>query len=102
MLAVVEQLQGFELAAGAWERVLGSRAQDYRVEWLDDLCLAGDVTWARLSVRNGSSEEEPPRRSGMTVVSRSARLVPIQVENVKMEPPPSRTETKLLASPRRF
>ena len=28
-------------------------------------CLAGDVTWGRLSLRNGG-DEETPRRSGMT------------------------------------
>ncbi|MDP8958215.1 MAG: DEAD/DEAH box helicase, partial [Actinomycetota bacterium] len=63
VLAVVEQLQGFELAAGAWEEaVLRSRVEGYRTEWLDDLCLAGDVTWGRLSLREG---DDAPRRSGM-------------------------------------
>ncbi len=67
VLAVIEQLQGFELAAGAWEPgVLASRVERYRSERLDDLCLSGDVTWGRLSIRNGSAEEETPRRSGMT------------------------------------
>ena len=57
VLAVIEQLQGFELAAGAWERrVLTDRVNGYRPEWLDEICLAGDVTWGRLSVR------EPPLR----------------------------------------
>ena len=66
VLAVVEQLQGFELAAGAWEEaVIGARVESYRSEWLDDLCLSGDVTWGRLSVRNGEADEAP-RRSGMT------------------------------------
>jgi ATP-dependent Lhr-like helicase len=66
VLAVVEQLQGFELAAGAWEEaVLGARVQSYRSDWLDDLCLSGDVTWGRLSLRNGEADEAP-RRSGMT------------------------------------
>ncbi|MBO0684616.1 MAG: ATP-dependent DNA helicase, partial [Candidatus Dormibacteraeota bacterium] len=67
-LSVVEQLQGFELAAAAWERpVLASRVEGYRVEWLDDLCLSGDVTWGRLSIRNGGSdEEEAPRRRGVS------------------------------------
>jgi ATP-dependent helicase Lhr and Lhr-like helicase len=65
-LAVIEQLQGFELAAGAWEAaVLGSRVEAYRGEWLDDLCLSGDVTWGRLSLRTGEAEDAP-RRSGMT------------------------------------
>src|SRR5207253_6871164 len=65
VLSVIEQLQGYELAAGAWERVLGRRVERYRDEWLDDLCLSGDLTWVRLSVRNGDAEEEPSRRSGM-------------------------------------
>ena len=66
VLAVIEQLQGFELAAGAWERgVLASRVDRYRIEQLDDLCLSGDVTWARLSVRT-PSDDASPRRSGMT------------------------------------
>jgi ATP-dependent Lhr-like helicase len=63
---VIEQLQGFELAAGAWEwDVLASRVQGYQPEWLDDLCLTGEVTWGRLSLRDGGTEEEP-RLSGMT------------------------------------
>jgi ATP-dependent helicase Lhr and Lhr-like helicase len=69
VLAVVEQLQGFELAAGAWEdAILGRRVEGYRSEWLDDLCLAGDVTWGRLSLRSADlvAEEETPRRTGMT------------------------------------
>jgi ATP-dependent Lhr-like helicase len=67
VLAVVEQLQGFELATGAWERgILASRVEGYRPEWLDDVCLSGDVTWGRLSIRNGTPEGEASRRPGMT------------------------------------
>lgn len=66
VLAVIEQLQGFELAAGAWEgAVLAARVEGYRGEWLDDLSLSGDVTWGRLSLRNGEVDEAS-RRSGMT------------------------------------
>src|SRR5207253_6938110 len=37
VLSVVEQLQGFELAAGAWELdVLASRVEAYGLDWLDD------------------------------------------------------------------
>jgi ATP-dependent helicase Lhr and Lhr-like helicase len=65
VLSVIEQLQGFELAAGAWETgVLASRVEGYRRDWLDELCLSGQVTWGRLSVRD--SEPDPvPRRSGL-------------------------------------
>src|SRR3984957_18804963 len=65
VVSVVEQLQGYELAAGAWENaVLASRVDGYRREWLDEACLSGEVTWGRLSVRD--SEPDPaPRRSGL-------------------------------------
>ena len=63
VLAVVEQLQGFELAAGAWEKaVLPARVTGYRREWLDEVCLDGGVAWGRLSVRGEA--DEPPRRAG--------------------------------------
>jgi ATP-dependent helicase Lhr and Lhr-like helicase len=52
LLAAVEQLQGFELAAGSWEdAIFPARVLGYRSEWLDDLCLSGEVVWGRLSLR---------------------------------------------------
>ena len=52
LLSVIEQLQGFELAAGVWEHaVLAARVDGYRREWLDELCLSGQVSWGRLSVK---------------------------------------------------
>jgi ATP-dependent helicase Lhr and Lhr-like helicase len=57
VLAVVEQLQGFELAAGAWEKaILPARVTGYRKEWLDEVCLDGGVAWGRLSVRDEPDE----------------------------------------------
>ncbi len=59
---VVEQLQGFETAAGAWEReILPARVCNYDPAWLDQLCLAGHVAWCRLSPRpndTGDSADE--------------------------------------------
>jgi ATP-dependent helicase Lhr and Lhr-like helicase len=52
LLAVIEQLQGLEVAAGEWERhVLPARVDGYDPRWLDELCLAGEVAWARLTPR---------------------------------------------------
>jgi ATP-dependent Lhr-like helicase len=46
----VEQLQGYEVAAGSWEEsVFPARVSGYRAEWLDDLCLSGEVAWGRLA-----------------------------------------------------
>ena len=48
---IIAQLDGYELAAGAWERsVLAARVEAYDPAMLDMLCLAGEVGWARLSV----------------------------------------------------
>ncbi|HVH05138.1 MAG TPA: hypothetical protein VNE71_03960 [Myxococcota bacterium] len=48
--AAIRQLQGFEVAAGAFEdAVLAARVAEYRPEWLDELCLSGEVVWGRLA-----------------------------------------------------
>jgi ATP-dependent Lhr-like helicase len=48
--AVVEQLEGFELAAAGWEQdVLPARVSDYGAEHIDRLCLSGRVAWGRLT-----------------------------------------------------
>ncbi|MBX9671476.1 MAG: DEAD/DEAH box helicase [Candidatus Obscuribacterales bacterium] len=49
-LEILKQLQGFEVAASGWEsQVLGRRIKNYRDSYLDNLCLTGQVGWARLS-----------------------------------------------------
>ena len=49
-LEVLQQLQGFEIPANAWERqVLSRRIADYDPAWLDQLCMTGAVGWGRLS-----------------------------------------------------
>jgi ATP-dependent Lhr-like helicase len=68
---VIEQLQGFEWPAGEWERLFAERVESYRPEWLDDLCLSGEVVWGRLSVVEPAAENDDPaagepRRSGKT------------------------------------
>ena len=82
----VAQLGGFEAAAASWEQdLLRARVTDYGPNWLDELCLAGDVAWARLappraplngaeaalrsSLRNGPGS---PRRN-----SRATRVTPL-------------------------
>jgi ATP-dependent Lhr-like helicase len=48
---IVVMLDGYELAAGAWERsVLPARLETYDPALLDMLCLAGETGWGRLSV----------------------------------------------------
>ena len=50
LASVVEQLDGFEVPAGAWEtEVLAARCEEYHPALLDTLCLTGRVAWGRLS-----------------------------------------------------
>ena len=50
LLEAIEQLQGFEAAAGAWEsEILVSRIKDYDAFLLDKLCWGGEVSWGRLT-----------------------------------------------------
>jgi ATP-dependent Lhr-like helicase len=69
---VIEQLQGSEWPAGEWERILAARVHSYRPEWLDDLCLSGEVVWGRLSlierapVPDDRTHEETVAWSGKT------------------------------------
>jgi ATP-dependent Lhr-like helicase len=56
---VIEQLQGFETASGAWEReILPARLCTYDASWLDQMCLAGHLVWCRLSPRKPNAVEE--------------------------------------------
>jgi len=70
LAAVVEQLDGYEVAAGAWEHdVLASRVEDYEPDFIDRLCLSGRVAWGRLSPANGSGKA-PLRSSPIALMLR--------------------------------
>ena len=75
-LAVVEQLQGFELAGRcAWEEtLLGSRVDGYRKGFLDSLCRSGDVAWARLSLKAGDGRWTSPSQIQVTDRRRPRRV----------------------------
>jgi ATP-dependent Lhr-like helicase len=63
---VVEQLEGFEAPASAWEKeLLGLRLGGYQSAWLDDACRSGRTTWVRLGNGNGAARQGgAARRSG--------------------------------------
>ncbi len=54
LFQVLKQLQGCEISAAAWESVvLPRRMEAYDPEFLDRLCLSGEVQWGRLSAASG-------------------------------------------------
>jgi ATP-dependent Lhr-like helicase len=69
VMRAIEQLQGFELAAGAWEEeVLAARVPGYEPAWLDELCLSGEIVWGRLAPREAGAT--PTKAAPITLARR--------------------------------
>ncbi|WP_090547208.1 DEAD/DEAH box helicase [Paraburkholderia caballeronis] len=67
LAAVLDQLEGWEASAGAWEDdILPARIDDYTPMLLDELCRSGRLAWARL----------PARAAGSTVRTTPVVLLP--------------------------
>ena len=73
-LQIVKQLQGCEFPAASWEtEVLPRRVARYKPEYLDQICLSGEVTWGRLSPHPAFEREEADRHSRV----RPSRVAPL-------------------------
>jgi ATP-dependent Lhr-like helicase len=76
---IVEQLEGFTLAAAAWEEdVLPARLAGYDGSWLDNLCLSGRVSWARItrsSSPGGGGAAGPVRATPIALLTRKQRVL---------------------------
>jgi ATP-dependent Lhr-like helicase len=69
--AVLELLDGYELAAAAWEpEVLAARVNNYDPRWLDQLCFTGRVGWGRLSPPQNPRPFAPVRSSPVSIFTR--------------------------------
>jgi len=70
LAAVIDQLDGYELAAAAWEHdVLPARVRDYGPEHIDMLCLSGRVAWGRLTPMDGAGRA-PLKSSPIALMAR--------------------------------
>lgn len=69
LAAVLEQLEGFETAAVAWESdLLPLRLNHYDPAWLDALCLSGKYAWTRLTPPQ--SGQAPVKSSPIALLQR--------------------------------
>lgn len=67
---VLNQLEGFEAAAAAWESdILPARIADYDFTWLDFACLSGRTAWGRFRVN--SSGRGPVKSTPIMLVQRT-------------------------------
>ena len=65
LIEVVEQLQGFEAAAAAWESaILPNRLADFHASTLDALTLGGELAWGRFARRSGPPPSAALSRNG--------------------------------------
>src|SRR5262245_22788619 len=76
LLAVLQQLEGFAIPAGAWERGIPPlRGKDYLPSDLDKLCAAGRIVWYRPVESSGSDiapAAGPVRSTPICLVEREA------------------------------
>ena len=97
---VIGQLQGFQLAAAAWESdVLPARVAGYEGALLDQLCLSGEIAWGRFSCFELADDDErrraPPGRSTPLALARRDDL-PWLLEATRGEPGPLGDRARLL------
>jgi ATP-dependent Lhr-like helicase len=76
LLAVLRELEGFAVPAGAWERdILPLRVKGYSQRDLDKLCAAGRIAWYR-QIESTASEvapaSAPVRSTPITLVERES------------------------------
>ncbi|MEK6348485.1 MAG: DEAD/DEAH box helicase [Burkholderia sp.] len=79
LAAVVEQLEGFEAAAGAWEaELLPARVADYLTGGIDALCRSGRVVWTRIA--------PPARPAGATPAAAKSGGGPVKTTPIVLLP----------------
>ena len=81
LATILNQLEGFEAAAGAWEsELLPARLSDYSIQWLDELCSAGRVRWSRLRpASEGAGGKSPVRATPIVLLPRRAQSTWMQL-----------------------
>jgi ATP-dependent Lhr-like helicase len=72
LAATLEQMEGFEASASAWEEeILPARVRDYAGVTLDELCRAGQFVWARFATE-GRGAGGPVRTTPIVLLPRRA------------------------------
>ena len=75
LMAVIEELQGFEIAAGVMEEeALTCRLRDFSSMALDRLCLGGEVAWGRFSNRANGGHSTSSAAAGRPSFSKATPI----------------------------
>ncbi len=88
LAAILEQLEGMEAGAAAWEAdILPVRMRGYDPSWLDQLCISGRVTWSRRTPPIGRASS--PIRTSPIAFARRAQTGTWRFRAIGEEPPSS-------------
>jgi ATP-dependent Lhr-like helicase len=75
LLALIEQMEGFEAPAGHWEKyLLPARLEAYDPAWLDALTFSGQATWGRLRSASAMSPGIVGKGSPIKALTRSTPI----------------------------
>ena len=88
LAAALEQLEGFEAAAGAWEEdILPARLRDYAGSSLDALCRTGKFVWARFPA-SGRGAGAPVRTTPIVLLPRRTLSIWHELADRRLAQPP--------------
>jgi ATP-dependent Lhr-like helicase len=99
LFETLSMLQGLDLPAVVWERdVVPARIEKYRPEWLDELCLTGEIGWGRLYPTKRVPDRSRP-------IASLTRVVPVGLflrsDLEWLETSANETDIEMLSSPAR-
>ncbi|MEX0663562.1 MAG: DEAD/DEAH box helicase [Acidimicrobiia bacterium] len=91
LVAAINQLQGYEAAAVAWEsELLARRVRGYQPAQLDQLCHEGQVGWLRLTPRAGDDTRitpgAPSKATPISVVFRDDLFWLLEAARIGVDP----------------
>jgi len=83
LLALVEQLQGFEAPAGHWEKyILPARLEEYDPSWMDAVTFMGQVSWSRLRPTAWTQQAGETNGRPMKPLTRSTPISLMRSEDI--------------------
>ena len=86
----IEQLQGFQAAAAAWEpEILRRRVADYQPSYLDRLAYDGEVTWLRLTAAQPASDRRSSPSKATPVALAFREDLQWLLQSARVAPPSS-------------
>lgn len=101
VLSVINQLACFEIPANAWEpQILKRRVREYKSDFIDKLCLTGQIGWARISRHPAFAGGDPDSRERRVLpASNSPVAFYLREQGLLLRSPEAPVDTSVLSVP---